>query len=268
MTGSQQDQRRLSFDRNPSAYTAGRPGYPPQIFDLLAGHCALGSECAVLEIGPGTGQATGVLLDAGASVVAVEPGPQMAGHLRERFSGRRLRVIDRDIEHADIPPGPYQLCVAATSLHWVNVTVALPKIAAALTDDGVLAAWWTVYGAPDQPSTPFRRALDDLYARHLPGEVREPGLPLPMRIPQWQARLTEGGWFTPAIVDTIRWSHTLTAVSARRLWATFPNIAELAPAERDPFLDAIAAAVEELGGLVDDPCFTIMYRARRSRQHS
>lgn len=265
VTGNRQDQRRLSFGRDPSAYTAGRPNYPLQIFDLLIRDCALGDACAVLEIGPGTGQATSVLLAAGASVVAVEPGPGLASHLRQRFSGQRLRVVDGDVEHADISPGPYQLCAAATSLHWVNLTVALPKIAAALTADGILAAWWTVYGAPDQPPTPFRTALDALYARYLPGEVRQPGLPLPMRIPQWQARLTEGGWFEPALVDTIRWNHQLTPASARRLWATFPNIAELAPSEREAFLDATASAVEDVGGLVDDACVSIMYRARRSR---
>ncbi|MCP2323538.1 SAM-dependent methyltransferase [Hamadaea flava] len=263
MPDRQENQRRLSFDRDPVEYAVGRPPYPSQIFDLLARDCALGSECDVLEIGPGTGQATDALLAAGASVVAVEPGPRLADHLRERFPGQKLRVIDGDIEQADISPGAYRLCVAATSLHWVNLPVALPRIAAALTADGVLAAWWTVYDAPDQPPTAFRTALDALYVRHLPGEVREPGLPLPMRTPQWQARLAEGGWFEPAQVDTIRWTNQLTPTSARRLWATFPNVAELAPGSRKRFLDAIAATVDDLGGLVDDPCVTIMYRARR-----
>ena len=49
----------------------------------------------ILEIGPGEGALTGLLLDRGARVVAVELDPRAAAALREKFGGE-LTVLERD----------------------------------------------------------------------------------------------------------------------------------------------------------------------------
>jgi SAM-dependent methyltransferase len=54
--------RRWCFDRDPDAYARWRPGYPDRLYAILERVCGLGLETAVLEIGPGTGQATRELL--------------------------------------------------------------------------------------------------------------------------------------------------------------------------------------------------------------
>ncbi len=56
----------------------------------------------VLEIGPGPGILTAALLDAGASVIAVELDVKMVHLLEERFAGRDLRVIHGDILRTDL----------------------------------------------------------------------------------------------------------------------------------------------------------------------
>ncbi|KAH7577845.1 hypothetical protein JRO89_XS01G0306800 [Xanthoceras sorbifolium] len=51
----------------------------------------------VLEIGPGTGSLTNVLLNAGATVLAIEKDPHMVALLRERFSSTdRFKVLQED----------------------------------------------------------------------------------------------------------------------------------------------------------------------------
>ena len=50
----------------------------------------------ILEIGPGEGALTGLLLEAGARVTAVEIDPEAAAAVRDRF-GDRIRVIQNDI---------------------------------------------------------------------------------------------------------------------------------------------------------------------------
>ena len=70
--------RRSLFESNVEAYGEGRPGYPSEVFGVLSRSCGLVPGCSVLEIGPGAGQATGPLLDAGAKVVAVEVVPPSA----------------------------------------------------------------------------------------------------------------------------------------------------------------------------------------------
>ncbi|KAL5792497.1 hypothetical protein ACOSP7_001091 [Xanthoceras sorbifolium] len=51
----------------------------------------------VLEIGPGTGSLTNVLLNAGATVLAIEKDPHMVALVRERFSSTdRFKVLQED----------------------------------------------------------------------------------------------------------------------------------------------------------------------------
>ncbi|MGZ3586054.1 MAG: 16S rRNA (adenine(1518)-N(6)/adenine(1519)-N(6))-dimethyltransferase RsmA [Candidatus Limnocylindrales bacterium] len=55
----------------------------------------------ILEIGPGLGVLTGALLDAGASVSAIEVDPRLTALLRERF-GERLRLVEGDMLDRDL----------------------------------------------------------------------------------------------------------------------------------------------------------------------
>lgn len=57
----------------------------------------------LFEIGAGTGQLTGTLLDAGHEVVALEVEPRLIGHLRQRFAGRkRLTLVEGDARILDL----------------------------------------------------------------------------------------------------------------------------------------------------------------------
>lgn len=254
------DARRRIFDRDPRAYLGARPPYPSRVYEILAAECGLGPGCRVLEIGAGAGQATADLLEHGARVVAVEPGEGLAGVLAQRLGGDRLRIVRSDFETASVPPGPYDLVVSATAFHWLDTAAALSRIAGMLTPGGALAVWWTVYADPARP-TEFRSALDRLYRRYLPGERRE-GPPGPLRVESWSHELRRGNWFGPVTVDLIRWTQRLTAESARRLWSSFPNVAELPPDQRAGFLDDLGALVERSSGAVEDPRVTAVYRTR------
>ncbi|KVH89137.1 Ribosomal RNA adenine methylase transferase [Cynara cardunculus var. scolymus] len=51
----------------------------------------------VLEIGPGTGSLTNVLVESGATILAIEKDPYMAALVRDRFaSTRRVKVVQED----------------------------------------------------------------------------------------------------------------------------------------------------------------------------
>src|SRR6185312_15536124 len=81
-----------AFDRVAADYDA-RPGYPNWVFDVLADTCGLAPGVDVVEIGPGVGQATLPLVQRGARVVAVEPGPALAEQLRRRVPADAVRVV-------------------------------------------------------------------------------------------------------------------------------------------------------------------------------
>ncbi|KAL0379592.1 UNVERIFIED_CONTAM: Ribosomal RNA small subunit methyltransferase, chloroplastic [Sesamum angustifolium] len=57
----------------------------------------------VLEIGPGTGSLTNILVDAGATVLAIEKDPHMAALVRERFAGLDcVKVVEEDFTRSHI----------------------------------------------------------------------------------------------------------------------------------------------------------------------
>jgi SAM-dependent methyltransferase len=254
----------MSFNAAADAYHRGRPPYPQAVFDLLAERCGLDAGARVLEIGAGSGLATGPLLDAGAQVVAVEPGADLAAILTAAFPDDRLQVVVADFETADLPGG-FDLAVAATSLHWVDPGTAIRRLGALVEPGGRLAAWWNEFGDVDRP-TRFRDRLDDVYRDLLPAEpAYKDSRSHVLDTDRWRRVLTSGGWFANVEVEVISWHQTLTAATARALWSTFPNIAELAPPAREEFLSRLGALVgDEPGGMVEDPRLTVVYTAERT----
>src|SRR5436305_1335669 len=110
-------QRRGLFSSDAVAYDTGRPGYPEPVYDLLRQVCGLGPGADVVEVGPGTGQATGRLLDLDATVTAVELSADFAALLATRFDGRALSVTVGPFEDVALPQAAFDLVAAATSFH-------------------------------------------------------------------------------------------------------------------------------------------------------
>jgi SAM-dependent methyltransferase len=258
--------RRWSFNERADEYRLARPPYPQRVYELLVQRCGLGPGKAVLEIGPGTGLATQELLARGAQVVAVETGAGLASHLEVDLGCDQLSVLRSDFETAHLPARNFDIAVAATSFHWVDRSVALPKLAALLRPSGWMAVWWTVFGDPERP-TEFRSRLTDLYGEHLPDERRDPtDVPVPLRVDWWTDELQAGGWFDVVDVELIRWEHVLTGDGARRLFGSFPNVNEMPVQDREAFLAAIGDLVDSsFGGAVIDPYVTAVYLARNKR---
>ena len=169
-------QRRGLFSSDVLAYDTGRPGYPDRVYELLQQVSGLGRGSRVLEIGPGTGQATGRLLDSGATVTAVELGAAMAAALEAKYEGQDLSVVVGAFEEVALDPESFDLIVAATSFHWVPPETGLSLCADLLRPGGWLALWWTYFGDPDRPD-PFRDMVTPIFQELAPSLIETfPGL--------------------------------------------------------------------------------------------
>ncbi|KAL2246805.1 ribosomal RNA small subunit methyltransferase-like [Sesamum indicum] len=86
----------------------------PLLVDSIIQKSGIKSTDVILEIGPGTGNLTKKLLEAGKSVIAVELDPRMVLELQRRFQGTpyssRLKVIQGDVLKCDLPY--FDICVA------------------------------------------------------------------------------------------------------------------------------------------------------------
>ncbi|MFF5230283.1 class I SAM-dependent methyltransferase [Dactylosporangium sp. NPDC000521] len=233
------------------------------MYEVLA-QCGLRAGARMLEVGPGTGQVTGRLTAAGASVVAVELGVGLAARLRDNLAGQDVTVVEGDFCEVELPGRDFDLAVCATAFHWLDAERAVRRLAALVRAGGWLAVWWTVFGDPHRPMA-WRAELQHLYHRWMPAESRDPTeVPAPMRVAERTAELAWGGLFGPVRVEVIRWDHPMTPAAARGLWATFPNVRELDAVRRQAFLDGVAEVVAgQPGGVVVDHYATVLYTAER-----
>lgn len=253
------------------AYDVGRPSYPDQVYELLRDRCGLGPGTRTLEIGPGTGQATRDLLEAGSSVTAVEFSPELADRLRAKHGSGDLEVVVDSFEDAALPVEAFDLVVAATAFHWVPPESALPRVADLLRDDGHLALWWNVYGDPDRDD-PFRDALESVLADLAPELLDVPSASNPGKATSHaldtEARIAEidaSGRYGPVHHEVIPWTGRHRPDALRALFASFSPWLALAEKDRKAVLDAVEhLATEDFDGIVERPYLTPIYTATKS----
>jgi SAM-dependent methyltransferase len=264
-------ERRGLFASDVEAYERGRPGYPERVYDLLREMCRLRPATRVLEIGPGTGQATARLLDLGASVTAVELGADLAARLVEKFGDSDLVVDVGAFEDIDRDDGAFELIVAATSFHWVPTAGGLRRCADQLRPDGWLALWWNSYGDPDR-SDPFHEALTPVLEALAPSllEIPSAGTPGAGATPyalDRAARIAEiesEGRFGRVHHETIAWTGRHSARELRAMFGSFSPWLALPKAERNVVLNALEQlAIEQFNGVVERPYLTPIYLAQR-----
>jgi SAM-dependent methyltransferase len=139
--------RALSFGAIAHAYEEFRPGYPEELFDLVAAYAG-GPVRTALEIGAGTGKATRLFAAHGVAVTATEPDAAMLAEL-ERTAPTNVRTVPASFE--DLRPGEtYDLVYAAAALHWTRPEGRWPRVAALLEPHGVVAS----FGGPVQLADP------------------------------------------------------------------------------------------------------------------
>jgi hypothetical protein len=142
--------------------------------------------------------------------------------------------------------------IAATSMHWVDLSISLPKIHAALRPDGWLAVWRTIFG-DDSIDTGFRSQVQLIVAQRTSRDKRPPRAPGGPSMEE----LAAGGWFEPVRSQHWRWSIDLSTDEVRRLFRTF---SDWSSAEAE----AAAQAADELGGRVTEHYQSVLHLLRRT----
>ena len=140
---------RRTFGRVPELYDRARPTYPAVVFDDLAELARLDRAARVLEIGPGTGQATAELVRRGYDVTGVELSPELAEIARRNVPEAEIAVAD--FETWEPERDDFDAVVAFTAFHWLAPDVRFAKPARLLRDGGALGVLHTHHVRNDDP---------------------------------------------------------------------------------------------------------------------
>ncbi|MFI7213302.1 class I SAM-dependent methyltransferase [Micromonospora maritima] len=131
-------ERALSFGVAAQAYERFRPGYPPEVADLVLAYADRPLRTA-LEIGAGTGKATRLFARSGLRVTATDPDAAMLAELRAHVSAdvRTVRAAFEELPTDET----YDLVYAAAALHWTRPEGRWDRVVALLTPGGVFASF-------------------------------------------------------------------------------------------------------------------------------
>jgi SAM-dependent methyltransferase len=245
-----------SFGVDAERYDRARPRYPDALVERIAaaGH-------RVLDVGCGTGIEARQLQAAGCTVLGVEPDVRMAEVARRRG----LDVEVARIEEWDPAGREFDAVAAGQSWHWVDPVAGAAKAARALRPGGLLTAFWHVY----EPPPAVAEALAGAYRTVVPDSPFRLGQ-APATAPYETMMTTAADGFARAggfgAAERWRFEEERTYTSAQwvDLIATTGGLTRL-PAERLAVVtDAVAAAVEAIGGAFTLPFTTLAVAAVRA----
>lgn len=258
--------RRRSFDEAAEEYDAVRPGYPDALFDELAARVPPPAD--VLEVGPGTGQATGALLERGYRVHAVEPGARLAAHLERKLARPTMTVHVGRVEDWPMQPAAFDLALAFSAFHWIEPHDGHRILADALRPGGWLGLAWNEPADRDPAPGSFEDLVQPIYRRCAPmlardalrGSAGSPGEDHDRR-----GEIDATGRFE-APVERLEypWSRRLDTATYLRLLDTYSGHRLLTDTQRRCLHDGIAELLDtQFGGEHLEERTAILYLARR-----
>lgn len=243
------DGLRTTFDQDAELYARARPAYPADLFAGLDELADVSAGARVVEIGPGTGQATRVLAARGAHVTAVELGPELASVLSREIADASVEVVNSAFEDWPPPVQPFDAVVAFTAWHWLDPAVRTAKAAAVLRPGGALATVTTTHVLGD--TTAFFAAAQYCYLRWDPSTP--PGLRLAPadEIPADLDEVDDSEQFGPAVRRRYQQDVAYTTSSYLDVLGTYPGHRALGAKRRQGLLACIAELLDrEYGGKI------------------
>lgn len=130
---------RKVFDTIPDKFDKWRPQYCKEAFDCIINRTELDSSKSVLEIGPGTGQATEPILKTGCNYLAIELGKNLYEFTKNKFKNyNNFHILNGDFEIYDYGDKKFDLIYSAATIQWIPEQIAFSKSFELLKSGGYL----------------------------------------------------------------------------------------------------------------------------------
>ncbi len=140
----EQDEFRRIFDTIPDQFDKFRPRYSEELFAFLNAEAGIGPGKRVLEIGPGTGQATEPVLRTGCEYHAIELGEHLYRKMKEKYGDLpNFHIVNDDFITHDFGDMQFDMIYSAATIQWIPEEVAFSKTFDLLKPGGVLAMMLT-----------------------------------------------------------------------------------------------------------------------------
>ena len=170
---------RKIFDTIPEQFDKFRPRYSPELFADLIAYAGIGPDKSVLELGPGTGQATEPILKTGCDYHVIELGENFYAKMKEHFDKYpNFHIVNDDFITHDFGGQKFDMIYSAATIQWIPERVAFPKTLSLLKPGGTLAMMLTNgdYKTPNEDLyNKIQKVYDEYYKpEKLYKDMKEP----------------------------------------------------------------------------------------------
>lgn len=156
----------LRFSDRVENYIRYRPGYPREIVAVLERDGALRPGAVVADIGSGTGKSATPFLEAGYSVIGVEPNDEMRRAAERLLADQpRFRSVSGRAEATTLPDASVDLVLVGQAFHWFDRTAARREFRRILRGGGAIALVWN---ERKDDGTAFEREYEGILRRRCP----------------------------------------------------------------------------------------------------
>ena len=167
----EQDEFRRVFDTIPDQFDKYRPRYSEELFAFLNERAVIGPGKRVLEIGPGTGQATDPILRTGCEYHAIELGGHLYRKMKEKYGMLpNFNIVNDDFITHDFGDMKFDMIYSAATIQWIPEEIAYTKVFELLKPGGTLAMMLTRSEYKSDNEQLFEK-IQTLYDRYYKPEI-------------------------------------------------------------------------------------------------
>jgi len=154
------------FDVIPEEFDKYRPHYSPELFVDLIRYAKIGEGKSVLELGPGTGQATDPILDTRCDYHCIELGKNLAAKMSDKYGNREnFHIVNDDFITHDFGEQKFDMIYSARTIQWIPEDIAFTKTFDLLKPGGILAMIH-IYSDYKTPNPRLFDNIQKVYAEH------------------------------------------------------------------------------------------------------
>jgi SAM-dependent methyltransferase len=202
---------------------------------------------SVLEIGPGTGQATRHLAAQGLEVLAVELGAGLADRARANFAhASNVEVVTSAFESWDPGGRTFDAVFACNSFHWVDPSARFVKSASVLPPGGRLVLVATPWAIPLDADSFWWEVQAEYEA--CGGEFLDPASLHPDRLPDMSGAVRASGLFADPVVVRHPFTVTFSAEDYAANLSTQSGIKRFPEPARSDLIRRIRRRINKRGG--------------------
>jgi SAM-dependent methyltransferase len=148
------------FSNRVENYAKYRPGYPPEVFELLKRECGMFRHTYIADVGSGTGILSRYFAEMGNIVLGIEPNKEMREYAeRDLAKFKTFTSVDGTAEATTLPDTSVDMVTAAQAAHWFDFPKARAEFVRILKPGGWVVLVWN---ERELESTPFLREYEKL----------------------------------------------------------------------------------------------------------